>query len=75
MCRVQTPYQDCFCLLQDVTDMGARKGALELGWWYMPVISALGRLRQEDCEFQERKARRERGRNKLGRKGLPLPPS
>jgi hypothetical protein len=21
-------------------------------WWYMPIISALGRLRKEDCEFE-----------------------
>jgi hypothetical protein len=21
-------------------------------WWHMPVIPALGRLRQEDCEFE-----------------------
>jgi hypothetical protein len=21
-------------------------------WWYMPVITALERLRQEDCEFK-----------------------
>jgi hypothetical protein len=28
------------------------KNKSELAWWCMPVISALGRWRQEDCEFK-----------------------
>jgi hypothetical protein len=24
---------------------------LKLGAWYMPIVLALGRLKQEDCEF------------------------
>jgi hypothetical protein len=26
----------------------SNKNTLELAWWYMPVIQALGKLRQED---------------------------
>jgi hypothetical protein len=25
---------------------------LQLVWWHTPIISALGRLKQEDCEFE-----------------------
>jgi hypothetical protein len=29
-----------------------KKSNQSWAWWYMPVISVLGKLRQEDCEFQ-----------------------
>jgi hypothetical protein len=29
-----------------------KKWIVSLVWWYVPVISALGRQRQEDCEFE-----------------------
>jgi hypothetical protein len=29
-----------------------QKVCLNWAWWFMPIIPALERLRQEDCEFQ-----------------------
>jgi hypothetical protein len=40
------------------TDVVAKKNSLKIlskmsqAWWCMPVVSALWRLRQEDCEFK-----------------------
>jgi hypothetical protein len=38
-----------------VTHLPPSNNCINKAWWYVPIISALRRLRQEDHEFQTRK--------------------